>query len=81
MTSVLPNPFNFGQPEPSRFVLDEVAFMDALDPLPVFLTGPRVDPDRELYRISPPETWPSWSQALRALCEVVDWKDLAGRRP
>ena len=83
MTSALPNPFMSFQPS-RQAMIDAVclaAVEDALDPLPVFLTGPRVDPDRELCRISPPETWPSWSQALRALCEVVDWKDLAGRRP
>ena len=71
----LPNPFNFGQPEPSRFVLDEAAFMAEIEPLPVFLTGPRVDPDRELYRTPQRGIAASLSAVLRELCGLADRQD------
>lgn len=80
MTSALPNPFDFGQPESSRFVLDEAAFMAALDPLPVFLTGPRVDPDRGRGRTPRPGIAASLSAVLRELSELVHPLDVGGRR-
>jgi len=77
----LPNPFNFGQPEPSRFVLDEAAFMDALEPLSAFLDAPRADPDHELDQISRPDRWPSLSAVLRELSELAHSQDRGGHRP
>lgn len=79
MTSALPNPFEF---EPSsRFVLDEAAFMDAIEPLPVFLTAPRVDPDRELSQKFQPGIAASLSAVLRELSELAGLQGFAGRRP
>lgn len=47
-TAALPNPFMTYQPS-RQAMIDAVclrAVEDALDPLPVFLTSPRGDPDR-----------------------------------
>ena len=39
--NALPNPWDFGiPPDDHRFVLDEAAFMEAIEPLPMFLTAP-----------------------------------------
>lgn len=76
--SVLKNPFEF---EPSsRFVLNEAAFMDAIEPLPVFLAVPRDDPDREPAQKSQPGIAASLSAVLRELSELVHPQDLEGRR-
>lgn len=76
--SVLKNPFEF---EPSsRFVLDEAAFMEALDPPPVFLSAPRVDPDRGSDQTPRSGKLPSLSQVLRELSELVHPQDLGARR-
>lgn len=58
--SVLQNPFNFGQPESSRFVLDEAAFMDALEPLPIFLQRAKSEP-------RPQSGWLDWLHDLGEL--------------
>lgn len=82
MTSALPNPFMTYQPS-RQAMIDAVclaAVEDALDPLPVFLSSPQVDPDRGRDQNIHPGRLPSLSLILRALCEVVDWKDLGARR-
>jgi hypothetical protein len=79
MTSALPNPFEF---EPSsRFILDEAAFMEAIEPLPVFLTAPRVDPGHEPDRSILPETLPSLSRVLRELSELAGLTSPGVRQP
>ncbi|MGB6080260.1 MAG: hypothetical protein WBF99_12450 [Xanthobacteraceae bacterium] len=69
-----------GESAATSFILDEAAFMEALDPLPVFLSAPRVDPDRELSRKSQPGMAASLSAVLRELSELVHPQDLEGRR-
>lgn len=83
MTSALPNPFMTYQPS-RQAMIDAVclaAVEDALDPLPVFLTGPRVDPDRGHDRSILPGRLPSLSLILRELSELVHPLDVEGRRP
>lgn len=73
----LPNPFNFGQPEPSRFVLDEAAFMaEITEPPPTFLALPPLHLDRELGRTPQRDKLPSLSLILRELCGLADRQDL-----
>lgn len=69
-----------GESAATSFVLDEAAFMEALDPLPVFLAAPRVGPDREPSRKSQPGIAASLSAVLHALSELVDWRGLGGQR-
>lgn len=82
MTSALPNPFMTYQPS-RQAMIDAVclaAVEDALDPLPVFLTGPRVDPDRGRGQSIQPGRLPSLSLILRELSELVHPLDHGARR-
>lgn len=81
-TAALPNPFMTYQP--SRQARIDAACLraveDALDPLTVFLTGPRVDPDREPDQTPQRGIAASLSAVLRELSELVHPLDVEGRR-